>query len=77
MGSFLCTCPPLRYVNSNTINDKVLICALLLLIGLCLAMTFPPFMTMSAVVDAKERKMLANGMHGYGSGGAYAQAYAL
>jgi MFS family permease len=78
---FLCACPPLvclRYIDSNTINDKVLICALLFLVGLSLTMTFPPFMAeISAVVEAKEKKMIANGMRGYGPGGAYAQAYAL
>lgn len=78
---FLCACPPLvclRYVDSNTINDKVLICGLLVLVGLSLTMTFPPFMAeISAVVEAKERKMVASGMRGYGPGGAYAQAYAL
>ena len=78
---FLCACPPLvclRYIDSNTIEDKVLICALLVLVGLSLTMTFPPFMAeISAVVEAKEKKMVANGMRGYGPGGAYAQAYAL
>lgn len=80
-AGFLCACPPLvclRYIDSNTIKDKVLICALLFLVGLSLTMTFPPFMAeISAVVEAKERKMVANGMRGYGPGGAYAQAYAL
>ncbi|KAF9729101.1 hypothetical protein PMIN03_004595 [Paraphaeosphaeria minitans] len=78
---FLCACPPLvclRYVDLNTVRDKVLICALLGLVGLSLTMTFPPFMAeISAVVEAKEKRMLANGMRGYGPGGAYAQAYAL
>ncbi|KAJ4358371.1 uncharacterized protein N0V89_002953 [Didymosphaeria variabile] len=78
---FLCACPPLvclRYIDSNTINDKVLICALLFLVGLSLTMTFPPIMAeISAVVEAKEKKMIASGMRGYGPGGAYAQAYAL
>ncbi|KAL1612907.1 hypothetical protein SLS60_001137 [Paraconiothyrium brasiliense] len=78
---FLFACPPLvslRYIDSNTINDKVLICALLFLVGLSLTMTFPPIMAeISAVVEAKEKKMIASGMPGYGPGGAYAQAYAL
>jgi MFS family permease len=78
---FLFTLPPLvclRYIQSNTMHDKVLLCALLALIGLFLTLTFPPIMAeISAVVEAKEKKMLANGEKGYGKGGAYAQAYAL
>lgn len=78
---FLCACPPLaclRYIDSNTVNDKILICVLLALVGLSLTMTFPPLMAeISAVVEAKEKKMVANGIQGYGLGGAYAQAYAL
>lgn len=78
---FLRTCPPLvclRYVDANTINDKVLICGLLFLIGLSLTMTFPPFMAeIWVVVEAKEKKMSAKGMRGYGPGGAYARAHAL
>ncbi|KAJ4292708.1 hypothetical protein N0V90_009371 [Kalmusia sp. IMI 367209] len=80
-AGFLLACPPLvclRFIDSNTINDKVLICALLALVGLSLTMTFPPLMAeISAVVETKEKKMVANGMRGYGPGGAYAQAYAL
>ncbi|KAF1974196.1 MFS transporter-like protein [Bimuria novae-zelandiae CBS 107.79] len=78
---FLCALPPLiclRYIDTNKINDKVLICILLVFIGLSLTATFPSIMAeISAVVEVKEKKMLASGMRGYGSGGAYAQAYAL
>ncbi|KAF1998628.1 MFS general substrate transporter [Amniculicola lignicola CBS 123094] len=78
---FVLACAPfvcLRFVEENTIRDKVLICTLLALIGFSLAMTFPPFMAeISGIVEAKERKMLAMGGKGYGKGGAYAQAYAL
>lgn len=78
---FLLTCPPLaclRFVNENTINDKVLLCALLALTGLMTSLTFPGIMAeISGIVEAKEKKMLANGQAGYGKGGAYAQAYAL
>lgn len=78
---FLGTCPPLvclRFVDQNTTRDKVLICVLLAIIGLFLAMTYPALMAeISGVVEAKEKKMLANGEAGYGKGGAYAQAYAL
>jgi MFS family permease len=78
---FLCACPPLvclRFVNENTIKDKVLLCALLAVTGLFLAITFPPIMAeISSVVEAKEKSMLARGHPGFGKGGAYAQAYAL
>lgn len=78
---FLLAVPPLvslRFVTENTLGDKVLLCALLALTGLTLTLTFPPFMAeISAVVAAKERKMVAKGEPGYGEGGAYAQAYAL
>lgn len=81
VAGFLSACPPLvclRYVDENTIKDKVLLCALLGVTGLSLALTFPPIMAeISGVVEAKERSMLAKGHKGYGAGGAYAQAYAL
>lgn len=78
---FLGACPPLiclRFVDENTINDKVILCALLALTGLFLALTFPPIMAeISGVVEAKEKSMLATGRAGFGPGGAYAQAYGL
>ncbi|KAF2820459.1 MFS transporter-like protein [Ophiobolus disseminans] len=78
---FLCACPPLvclRFVDENSIRDKVLLCALLAVTGLFLALTFPPIMAeISSVVEAKEKSMLARGHAGFGPGGAYAQAYAL
>ncbi|PSN66661.1 MFS transporter-like protein [Corynespora cassiicola Philippines] len=78
---FLFACPPLvclRFVDQNTIQDKVLICALLALVGFTLTWTFPPIMAeISNIVEAKEKKMIENGEKGYGKGGAYAQAYAL
>ena len=59
-------------------RDKVLLCALLGLIGLSLTFTFPPFMAeISGVVEDKEKKMIASGLRGYGPGGAYGQAYGL
>lgn len=78
---FLGACPPLiclRFVDENTINDKVILCALLALTGLFLSLTFPPIMAeISSVVEAKEKNMLAVGRAGFGPGGAYAQAYGL
>lgn len=78
---FLGACPPLiclRFVDENTMNDKIILCALLALTGLFLALTFPPIMAeISGVVEAKEKSMLAAGRAGFGPGGAYAQAYGL
>lgn len=80
-AGFLCACPPLvalRFIDENTIQDKVLLCALLALTGLFLALTFPAIMAeISSVVESKERSMLESGRKGFGPGGAYAQAYAL
>ncbi|EOA91318.1 uncharacterized protein SETTUDRAFT_152445 [Exserohilum turcica Et28A] len=78
---YLCACPPLiclRFVNENTVKDKVLLCALLAVAGFFIGMTFAPVMAeIAAVAEAKERKMVANGRAGFGKGGAFAQAYAL
>ncbi|KAJ4407716.1 hypothetical protein N0V91_003686 [Didymella pomorum] len=78
---FLGACPPLiclRFVDQNTMNDKVILCALLALVGLFLSLTFPPIMAeISGVVEAKEESMLVAGRAGFGPGGAYAQAYGL
>ncbi|ORY15743.1 major facilitator superfamily domain-containing protein [Clohesyomyces aquaticus] len=78
---FLLACPPfvcLRFVEQNTIRDKVLLCALLALIGFTLVLTFAPIMAeISGVVEDKEKRMLESGQEGYGKGGAYAQAYGL
>jgi MFS family permease len=81
VAGFLGACPPLvclRFVDENTISDKVLLCALLAVTDLFLAITLAPVMAeISAVAEAKEKKMLANGRTGFGPGGAFAQAYAL
>ncbi|CAN9400481.1 unnamed protein product [Alternaria alternata] len=67
-----------RYVVVVRLPDKVLICALLAVTGLFVGMTFAPVMAeISAVAEAKEKKMIANGRPGFGKGGAFAQAYAL
>lgn len=68
----------LRFVDENTIGDKVLLCGLLAIVGLSSAAVTPIMMAeISAVVEAKEKRMVAEGKPGYGRGGAYAQAYAL
>ena len=62
----------LRLVTYNSIRQKVLLCALLALIGLALACVFPPLMAeITYVVEAKEKAYPGR----YGSNGAYAQAY--
>lgn len=64
----------LRFVTHNTIRQKVLLCALLALIGVALAVVFPPLMAeITYVVEAKEKAHPGR----YGSNGAYAQAYGL
>ncbi|KAF1937655.1 MFS general substrate transporter [Clathrospora elynae] len=78
---FLGACPPLvclRFVDENTTKDKVLLCALLAVGGLFVAVNLAPVMAeISAVAEAKEKRMLAGGRPGFGPGGAFAQAYAL
>jgi MFS family permease len=64
----------LRFVDQNSINHKVLLCALLTLLGLSLNLCSPPVMVeITSVVEAKER----NDPGLFGSRGAYAQAYGL
>jgi hypothetical protein len=64
----------LRYVTENTIQHKVLLGALLFLIGLSLTFILAPLMAeITYVVDAKEKKNPGT----FGKTGAYAQAYGL
>ena len=74
---FLLTTPflvLLRYVTHNSLNQKVLLCALLFFIGLCDTLVFAPITAeITYVVEAKERKR--PGL--YGTNGAMAQAYGL
>ncbi|KAH8601688.1 major facilitator superfamily domain-containing protein [Bisporella sp. PMI_857] len=64
----------LRYVTYNSMGQKVLLCALLAMIGFCLAILMPPLSAeITYVVAAKEKKH--PGL--YGPNGAYAQAYGL
>jgi MFS family permease len=78
---FLLAAPPLvclRFVTENSLRQKVLLCALLALIGLALTFTMPPVMAeISKVVEAKEKNMAANGEKGWGKGGGVAQAFGL
>jgi MFS family permease len=64
----------LRLVDHNSIDQKVLLCALLTFIGLMLNLCTPPIMVeITSVVEDKERQ--SPGL--FGSRGAYAQAYGL
>ncbi|KAI9722180.1 MAG: hypothetical protein M1828_004863 [Chrysothrix sp. TS-e1954] len=64
----------LRFVDHDSLKQKVLLCALLALFGASVVMGFAPLMAeISYVVEAKEK----NHPGKYGRMGAYAQAYAL
>jgi len=74
---FVCMLPfwiLLRFVTHNTLQQKVLLCALLALIGLCLATVMPPLMAeVTYIVEAKEKKSPGR----FGVGGALGSAYGL
>ncbi|MCJ1398388.1 hypothetical protein MMC11_001586 [Xylographa trunciseda] len=76
-AGFLLAAPPLillRLVAADTVAQKVLLCALLALVGFGLATAMVPLMAeVTYVVEAKERKTPGC----FGDRGAYAQAYAL
>lgn len=77
-AGFLGSCPCLillRLVDGDTLRQKVLLCALLALIGLGLTLSVVPLMAeITYAVDAKARRRPV----GYfGSHGVYAQAYGL
>lgn len=82
IAGFLCLCPVLvgtQYVHSDTMNHKILLCILLILIGLGITLALNPLMAeISYVVDDHESRKPSdpNTKSGHG-GGAYAQAYAL
>lgn len=64
----------LKFVDENTINDKVLLCVLFALFGLCVSCLIPPVMVeVSAVVNAKE----AAAPNVFGECGAMALAYGV
>jgi MFS family permease len=74
---FIFAIPPyilLRLVTHDSLEQKVLLCALLALVGVSLALVMPPLMAeITYVVEAKEKQDPGR----YGSTGAYAQAYGL
>lgn len=64
----------LRLVDHNNLKQKVLLCALLMLIGACVALVVPSVMSeFTYIVDAKEKQQPGI----YGANGAYAQAYSI
>lgn len=64
----------LRLINYNSIRQKVLLCALLSLIGITMTIVMGPLIAeITYVVEAEEKR--SPGM--YGKNGAYAQAYGL
>jgi hypothetical protein len=64
----------LRLVDHDSLGQKVLLCALLALIGVSLTLVMPPLMAeITYVVEAKERECPGR----FGPTGAYAQAYGL
>jgi MFS family permease len=77
VGGFLLSVPILvclRFVDQNTIREKVILCVLLALVGTTLAAVGPPLMAeITYILEAKEKRQ--PGL--YGEKGAFAQAYGL
>lgn len=65
----------LRLVHENTIGQKVLLCALLVIIGLGLVLALTPLMAEIAYAVDEEAQRRPPGF--FGKNGAYAQAYSL
>ncbi|KAI9643973.1 hypothetical protein NHQ30_007324 [Ciborinia camelliae] len=64
----------LRLVTHDSLNQKVLLCALLALIGVSLTCVMPGLMAeITYIVEAKEKQIPGR----FGKNGAYAQAYGL
>lgn len=78
IAGYTMACPCLillRLVNRNTMGQKVLLCALLALVGLALTLVLTPMMAeITYAVEAKARRHEPG--H-FGKNGAYAQAYSL
>jgi MFS family permease len=76
-GAFICAVPPavlLRLVTNNTMHHKIVLCALLALLGLCLAVAMPPLIT--EVFHAVKEKEDSS-PETFGRGGAMALAFGL
>jgi MFS family permease len=77
-GGYLLGCPLfvlLRLVTYNSLGQKVLLTALLVLIGLAMTLSFPVIMAEITHLVAAKEKTRPPGF--FGKGGAYAQAYGL
>lgn len=78
IAGYLLACPfliLLRLVDHNSLEQKVLLCALLALIGLCLTLEITPMMAeITYAVNAKAERRPPGF---FGKNGAYAQAYSL
>ncbi|KAL1302671.1 hypothetical protein AAFC00_003035 [Neodothiora populina] len=77
-AGFILAIPPLillRLVDHDSIRQKVLLCALLVLIGVTLDMILVPLM--AEITYAVEAKAAKRPPGYFGKGGAYAQAYGL
>lgn len=76
-GAFICAVPIavlLRLITDNTMHHKVILCALLALLGLCLAVAMPPLVTeVFHAVKEKEDESPDS----FGRGGAMALAFGL
>lgn len=78
IAGYILACPCLillRLVKKNTMSDKVLLCALLALVGLSLTLVLTPMM--AEITYAVEAKVRRHPPGRFGKNGAYAQAYSL
>lgn len=76
-AGFFCCLPLmvlLRLVKENTMHDKILLCALLALIGCCIALTMTPLVT-EVSLAVKEKEEISPDI--FGRGGAMALAFGL
>lgn len=65
----------LRLVHEDTIRQKILLCALLVIVGFCLVLMITP--TMAEITYAVEAKSKRRPAGFFGKNGAFAQAYSL
>jgi MFS family permease len=78
IAGYTMACPCLillRLVHKNTMGQKVLLCALLALVGLSLTLVLTPMM--AEITYAVEAKVRRHEPGYFGKNGAYAQAYSL
>ncbi|KAF7716763.1 Uncharacterized protein PECH_008799 [Penicillium ucsense] len=76
-GAFLCSVPVavlLRLVTENSMHDKIILCTLLALLGLCLSIAMPPLVT-EVFFAVKEKE--DESPESFGRGGATALAFGI